>query len=767
MQYLNIHKKALSFFLRFIGITLIASGVLLLVYLCIPVHLESVINVTSLKIDDRNGILLREVFSPAAGRGTPLRYDEISPDYLKVLIVCEDSRYFKHHGVDFRAIARALKENFRHGKTISGASTITQQLVKNIRGYKKRTIFNKTTESIEAIRVDLHCNKEEILEQYCNRIPFGNNNFGIEAASQFYFGKSARNLTLSEAVYLVTIPKNPSLYNPFGKGLATTGSRYKSTLEKLLARKAIDSSEYLISSVNFPALKIRTSTIKAPHFTNWVLSQVTPDLLTEINTSLDYHLQTDLESIIDTWLSKCAPYHVTNAASIVIKNSTGEILAYAGSKDFWNEQIQGQVDGVRSLRQPGSSIKPFTYALALSKNFTPSTILADIPGHFMTAGGDFKPLNYDKKYHGPVRLRVALGCSYNIPVVRVAEELGVDNLLDFYHEFGFLSLKRSARDYGLGLTLGNGEITLLELAQAGQTIARSGTAMPLRPIIYTKGLEKHIAMTAPAPKRIISEEVSFLISDILSDHDARAPAFGSFSALDLPFRCSVKTGTSKDYKDNWTIGWTDSFTVAVWVGNFDGTPMQNVSGVSGAAPIFHETMVALEKKFLVNNPSRQIPSGIIKTPVCVLSGDKPGPFCKALIDEYFVKGKEVSAVCTYHTINGIAFPPIYKDWTVHKNVTLAFSQSYSNTPLKILFPENGAIFKIDPDLEREYQTITFKTQIPSNTKALGVIIDGKQVDTVESQISYRWTIQEGKHRIRMFDINDPRINDEVGISILP
>lgn len=738
------------------------------IYLCISPDLKTTKKVSSLKITDRNGIILREVLSPAAGRGTPLRFDEISPEYLKVLISCEDTRFYKHHGIDFLAIMRALKENYRYERTISGASTLTQQLVRNLNGFKNRNLFIKGIEAIEAVRLDLHYSKQKIIEEYCNRISFGNNNFGIEAASQYYFQKSARNLTLSEAVFLVTIPKNPTLYNPFGKGSLTVGTRYKTTLKKLLNKGVIDTSDFQISMNNFPQLKFFSNHIKAPHFTNWVLSQVVPDTLEEIETTLDYSIQEDVESITRNWLNTCSAYHVNNAAVVVVKNSSGEILAYEGSNDFLDEEHQGQVDGVRSLRQPGSSIKPFTYAFALKKDFTTSTILADIPTHLPTLGGDFKPLNYDKTYHGPVRLRVALGCSYNIPAIRVAAALGVDDLLDFYHDCGFSSLTRSAREYGLGLTLGNGEITLLELAQGGKMFARYGMDEPLESIKSYRGINKTTYLHSSGARRIIPEQTAFLISDILSDHDARAPAFGPFSALDLPFRCSVKTGTTKDYKDNWTLGWTDSFTVAVWVGNFDNSPMENVSGVSGAAPIFHEIMMALEKKSQLNGTIRYVPPEIVKESVCELSGDKPGPYCKHLIQEYFVKNNTPSKICAYHTEKGVQYPPLFLQWAVDHNKKDSKAIDYNDIHLKITFPNNGDIFKIDPELDRAYQNILVKAQIPSFMHRVAIVIDNnKDESQIQLPFSYRWKLIEGVHRIRLFDPQDPRRSDEISITVVP
>jgi penicillin-binding protein 1C len=726
-------------------------------------------NTASRKVLDRNGTLLREVYSSANGRATIVSLDRISPEYLRVLLAIEDKRFFSHHGIDPRALGRALWQNLRERRIVSGGSTITQQLSRNLHP-RRRTVIAKLQEAFEAACIELHASKQEILTQYCNRVCFGNNNFGIEAAARYYFGKSAAKLTISESAFLISLPQNPTRFNPFGRGATGMRLRHRRILERLCAAGIIDSLERRRAWDQTPLLTRMAGSIRAPHFTTWVLSQAEIEDSIHIRTSLDFELQQRVEAIVSHWVDACAEYHVTNGAAIVIDNRTGEILSYVGSRDFWDTTHAGEVDGVRSLRQPGSALKPFTYAYSLSHGYTAATLLPDIPTSFSTVAGDFTPLNYDRRFHGPVRLREALGCSYNVPVVATIEAMGVENVLELLRHCGFTTFTKTARDYGPGLTLGNAEVTLLELTRAYALFAREGC-----PVTLTPWPADSLKRPAGCPDaRPVSPAVCAIIGDILADRDARASAFGTWSALDLPFRCSVKTGTTKDYKDNWTIGWAGRFTVGVWVGNFDGEPMQNVSGVSGAAPIFNQIMQELARRYGPPAPAASLPQNIIHGPICPLSGALPGPWCPGSIDELFIQGTAPDDTCRFHTSDGVRYPPQFQLWAAQNGLQSPAALTEATRPssqsvqgVDITFPGERDIFKIDPDMQRAFQTLTCQATVSDDVKEIAVYVDDRFAATISRPFTYRWTLQQGKHSIRYQAAGNDSLRDEVRFTVLP
>jgi penicillin-binding protein 1C len=745
--------------------SLVAGGsvVVFLAALLWPIGLPPLSEVSSIKITDRNGMLLREVFSPASGRGTMVSIDQVSPEYRAALLATEDKRFYSHFGIDPLAVAHAAAANIRAGKIVRGGSTITQQLVRALHP-RPRNFLSKAAEAWEAVRTDLYHGKREILEQYVNRISFGNNNFGIEAASRFYLGKSSKFLTWSEAAFLVGIPNNPTVRNPFSSSPGVQKKRHRKILDKLLAVGFLDSTGHARAIAQFPRLMLHHDVVKAPHFTNYVLACGGFKGPT-VRTSIDLSLQQASEDIVRQWVSLCAPYNVTNASAVVVDNGTGEILAYIGSGDFWDADHDGEVDGVISYRQPGSALKPFTYALALANGFTAASVLPDIATHLPAPGGDFVPRNYDRTFHGPVRLRTALGCSYNVPAVRVASRIGVDKLLKFLRECGFSGLTRPSTEYGLGLTLGNGEATLLQLARAYALFPRTGRPLSLRWII--DGSDSS-GTSQPDTEKVMPAAVAAIIGDILADHDARAPAFGNPSVLDMPFRCGVKTGTTKDYKDNWTVGFAGRFTVAVWVGNFDGSPMHNVSGVAGAGPIFHEIMQAIEKRYGTPRPY-DAPEGVVRRKICPLSGEKPGPWCEGAIEELFIWGSEPKATCRYHSESGIAYPPEYALWAKECGKEAEAGEKSAAIPkgskLRIVYPDNASVFAIDPVLDTAFQTLSISILAPQSS-AVTVYVDGKKHATVRAPYTCRWRLQKGEHTIRACETGDTAISDRISFKVL-
>jgi penicillin-binding protein 1C len=404
-----------------------------------------------------------------------------------------------------------------------------------------------------------------------------------------------------------------------------------------------------------------------------------------------------------------------------------------GSADYGDPLIDGQVNGAAALRQPGSALKPFTYGLALERGFPSSYLLPDVRLHAPTGRGDFTPHNYDERFHGPVRLRTALGCSYNIPAVRVLEELGERALLDRLHRSGFSSLTREPEHYGLGLTLGNGEVTLLELCRAYAALAGGG--------IYRKEMSLQGQGTGDSA-RVFSPQVSYLLCSILSDRSAHSPAFGETSPLDLPFPCAAKTGTTKEYRDNWAIGFTRDYSVGVWVGNFDGRPMHGVSGVSGAGPLFRDIMLLLHRDRRPGAFER--PAGIAAARVCPLSGDLATACCPGALSEWFLSTAVPAAPCRFHGPDGtVRLPADYRDWAAERMDP--DQVSFTGTAgIAISYPGEGDVFRIDPARPGSSQAIALRASVPAGARDLEWVLNGRPLSR---EARPRWELAPGRHRL--------------------
>jgi penicillin-binding protein 1C len=708
----------------------------------LPGALSPDASVVSRLITDGEGRLLREMRHE--GRGRPLRLSEVPPVAVEALLATEDRHFRRHPGVNPLALARAGWQAAASGSVVSGGSTITMQVARALRGSSSLPLLDKLLEMHLALRLELRYSKDDILELWLNRVFFGNHAHGIEAASRVYLGKGAVDLTLAEAAFLIGLPQSPSRYDPFRRP-ELARARYGRVLVAMERTGLVSPEERAALALLPLELVPPDRSFSAPHFTSWVdgLSGRSAGPIAEVRTTLDVRLQATVEGIVRGHLRGLRGQNVTNAAVLVLENRTGAVLAYVGSGNFWDDATGGQVDCVRMLRQPGSALKPFTYALALeSGRYTPSTIVADIEMPVPEAGGAFSPQNYDRRHRGPVPLREALAGSYNVPAVRLAREFGPDAVLAAYRQAGLESLNQPADFYGVGITLGNGEVRLLDLARAYAGLARGGSLPPVRTIhwVRTAGgdtLRPHSEGVVPMG---ISPPTAYLIADMLSDAEARAPAFGRGGALELPFPTAVKTGTTKDYRDNWAVGFTPTHTVAVWTGNFDGKPMKWVSGVSGAAPI-------MKAVFLEIGPGGTFekPDGIAEAVVCPASGGRPGAYCPVRRTERFAAGRVPSDTCAVHRLvrldreTGLLadvstprsrvveevfaiHPPEYHGWMVGQGlplppdvsaaqlaerVTSSGEPQYSDA-LIVQYPESGMVFQIDPVLRRGYQRIRLR-----------------------------------------------------------
>jgi 1A family penicillin-binding protein len=599
------------------------------------------------QILDREGNLLWEIIDPTGGRRTDVRLEQISPALIQATIATEDRFFYANVGVDPLAIIRAVFYNVTEGGIVSGASTITQQLARNVlltpEERTEQSFSRKIKEAVLAIEINRQYSKQEILEIYLNQIYYGNLAYGIEAASQTYFGQPAKDLNLAEAAMLAGLPQSPATHDPYTNPEGAK-ARQNDVLRLMVKANFIPQAEAdqaLATELSFRELGFAS---QAPHFINFVRQELERNIPPEaiyqaglkVTTTLNPRLQAIAEEEVRTQVDALTGRNVTNGALVALDVATGQILAFVGSKDFRDEAIDGQVNMATSPRQPGSSIKPLTYLAAFEQlNWTPSTLIMDTPVEYPDgAGGVYQPKNYDEKFHGPVLLRSALANSYNIPPIKALQLLGIDTLKEMAARLGITTLTRN--DYGLALTLGAGEVPLVELTGAYQAIANGGVlAAPTSILQITDGAGRVIEPYHPQTRQLLKPEHAYLITHILADNEARSPTFGPNSVLNLSRPAAAKTGTTNDYRDNWTMGFTPDIVTGVWVGNADNTPMLNVSGVAGAGPIWHNFMERAHEGLAARDFVR--PPSIIELEVCADSGTLPSPACPQRRKEIFFK----------------------------------------------------------------------------------------------------------------------------------
>lgn len=604
------------------------------------------------KIYDRNGILLYDIYSNQ--RRTPVKSEEM-PKYLKeALVAAEDKNFYEHNGFDPTGMLRAVYSIVVH-RRLEGGSTITQQLVKIVLLTSERTLPRKIKEFVLSIQIERKYSKDEILTMYLNNAPYGGTAVGVQAASETYFGKNARDLTLLESAILAGLPQRPSVYSPYSSKPDAYIARAKYVLKRMREDKYITQTQEEEAVKQLPNTKFvgKSASLKAPHFVLYVQglledaygANVLQSGL-KVTTTLDWDLQQKAQQIVSEEIAKVENVHITNGAAVVIDPNSGQILSMVGSKDFNASDYDGQVNVTLSKRQPGSAIKPITYVTGLKKGFTTATLLMDVKTTF--PGGvnqpPYEPVNYDGQYRGPIQVRHALANSLNIPAVKMLALVGIKDMLTTASDMGLQTLaptKENMTRFGLSATLGGGEVRLLDLTNAYSAFANGGTrhnGVAILKVEDNKGklLEEHKGSPGT---RVLTEAQAFIISDILSDNEARSLVFGSNSLLKIPGKVvSVKTGTTNDQRDNWAVGWTTQVIVGAWVGNNDNSPMKKVaSGVSGATPIWNRII----REALINKPdeSFKVPDNIVQVDIDAVSGylSHDGfPSRK----EYFIKGTE-------------------------------------------------------------------------------------------------------------------------------
>lgn len=616
-------------------------------------------NVTT-RILSRNHKVLYKIYKDE--NRTLVKLDDIPEDLIHATIAIEDKDFYYHHGFSIQGILRAMIANSQHDEIQQGGSTITQQLVKNRLLNSDKTIQRKLRELVLSIMVELKFSKDQILEMYLNQVAYGGSTYGAEEAAQRYFGKSVTKLNLAESSLLAGLPAAPSAYSPFGSAPELSKNRQHEVLRRMVDDGYISQTQADAAYNQSLALKHDAVDIQAPHFVFYVkkllAQQYGEEIVNqgglEVTTTLDLNIQNAAQKIVTTEVNTLARMRVSNGAALVTHPKTGEVLAMVGSKDYFDFEHDGQVNVTTRPRQPGSSIKPLTYALAFANGKSPSSIVDDSPITYHSAGSPpYSPKNYDGKFHGKVTMRQALASSYNIPAVKTLAEVGVSNMLDKAKLMGIDTWQDRSR-FGLSLTLGGGEVLMTDMAELYSTFANYGQTVELNPILEVKNYKGEVLYRNTCAldhkgcpqNQTLDKKVAYYISDVLSDNKARTPAFGPRSVLYIPNQqVAVKTGTTNNLRDNWAIGYTTDYLAAVWVGNNNNRPMSYVaSGITGASPIWNKIIrLLLDDK----HPHRfPIPDGLTKVKICATTGTLPCRGCPVIKDELFTPGTEPTQACS-------------------------------------------------------------------------------------------------------------------------
>lgn len=548
---------------------------------------------------DRNGKALYRLYEGKNRSLIPI--DELPLNLLQATVAIEDKNFYKHNGIDPMAIARAVYHNYSKEK-LEGASTITQQLIKNSLLTPERTYLRKIKEIILSVWAESIYSKEQILSMYLNNAPYGGTNWGVEAASQSYFGKSARHLSLAESAYLAGLPASPSEYSPSGSNPQLGKLRQKEVLKKMVENKFITEDEEKQALNEILDLKPQAIDLLAPHFVmyvkNYLEDKYGPVTVAQggfkVYTTLDLGLQEQVSRIVSEEVDILANLNVSNGAAMVTDPKTGQILAMVGSRDY-NYPGFGNYNVTTALRQPGSSIKPVTYVTAFKKGYSPGNTVLDTPVVFSDRwGNSYAPVNYDGLFHGPVSIRTALASSLNIPAVKILATIGVDPVVQTARDLGITTFTDPKR-YGLSLTLGGAAVKMVDMMSVYGTFSQLGVVHPITPILKITDSNGNILEGyKPSGQQVIQSELAYMITNILADNNARALAFGTNSLLNIK-GVAAKTGTTDSKKDNWAFGFTPDFVVGVWVGNNDNSPMDQAltSGITGATPIWNRIMRGL------------------------------------------------------------------------------------------------------------------------------------------------------------------------------
>jgi penicillin-binding protein 1C len=586
------------------------------------------------RVLDRRGRTLRDLPSAEGAHGRALDLAEIGDRLVLCTLWSEDRRFYQHSGVDLAAIVRALGQNAREVRLVSGASTITQQLVKLLDGRgepRPRSLAVKLRESARAQNLEETLDKRDILEAYLNRLGYGHGLTGPAAAAQGYFGVEPTELSWAEAAFLAVLPRAPTYLDPY-RYPERVERRQRALLEALRAEGLLADADYARATAERVTVRPLARAWHAPHFVESLRAEGRLGGGAVTRTTIELDLQRDVQGLVRSHTDTLRSAGADNAATIVVDNASGEVLAYVASADFGDAEHSGQIDMVRSPRQPGSTLKPFVYAAAFARGHDAAEMLADVPTRFGQQSGAYAPGNFDGVFRGPVSAREALAGSLNVPAVRLASELPDGALLTELRALGLRSLDRDPGYYGLALALGSGEVTLRELATAYAVLARGGRGLELRTVVA----EASELGTPADGSALLAPSVAALVTETLSDPWARVRGLGSRGPFDLDFPVAVKTGTSSGYRDSWAVGYTRERTVAVWVGNADGRPTHALTGGAGAGPLFVDAMRRAMREVRSRGPLWDAEL-LVARPICPLSGKPVGPACPAAVTRSFLR----------------------------------------------------------------------------------------------------------------------------------
>ncbi len=621
-----------------------------------PIHVARPPGRPALTFLDRNGVALGTLLSIDQERTSSVPLSAVAPAFVAATLAAEDARFFVHGAVDWPAAMRAAARAARTHSMPGGASTISMQLARMLR-HEGSTPLDKAREIVDAMRIEAGSDKRTILEAYVNRLPMGGNLYGVEAAARAYFGVPASELTLAQATLLAALPNDPGRLDP-RRHLAAAEERQAYILGRMIATGAIAPRAALLAGAErLHFARDPRGIALAAHYLFRLAPSVPPGasvVPTTLDAGLQRFVETQVRDVVAGWHDR----GMRDAAALVLDNRSGDVLAYAGSPDYFDATILGRNDGVAALRQPGSALKPFLYELAFERHaLGAATILADVPTVYAIPGARlYAPADYSRRFAGPVRVRLALANSLNVPAVRTLSLVGVAPFLERLRALGFTHLTHPAAYYGLGLALGGGEVSLWELAHAYRALA-----------------------TGAPP---FADPSRALVIDMLADPSARSRAFGTHSILDLPFPAAVKTGTSSGFRDVWTVGFTRDETVAVWAGNFDGTGMRDISGVAGAGPIWARIMLHLHE---ARDPAPFDRPGLPRRPICAQTGTRPIAGCGAIVQEYLFPRELVA----YESANAHPLGREFDAW-------LATQPERTDLGLRIVNPRDGAEYAYYP-----------------------------------------------------------------------
>ncbi|MCP4357770.1 MAG: penicillin-binding protein [Chloroflexi bacterium] len=754
----------------------------------------------SVRITDRYGRPLYDMIDSEYGRNTVLPLDQIPLALQQATIATEDKTFYQNPGVDGLGILRALVSNVRDGEIVSGGSTITQQAVRNLlMGYEERSqvsLRRKAREAALAWLVTRQYSKDEILALYLNQMYYGGMAYGVDAAAQTYFGKSATELTLAESALIAGLPQAPALYNPLLEPEAAK-ARQTAVLGLMVEQNFITQAEADLAGREQMRYAANPYPVAAPHFVMMVQAELDKLFPQEtlytgggltVRTTLDLNWQEHAEGIVQEQIERLnqplngGPGHFAHNASLVaIHPQTGEVMALVGNLDFFDEAHDGAINMALVPRQPGSALKPIVYAAGMDpkrgRPFTPAAVFYDVRTVFMTHENDpYVPVNFSRNEHGPVLLRQALGSSLNIPAVVALDTAGVAETMALAAEMGIGTLGEPD-EYDLSFALGGGPVRLYDLTTAFAAFANGGSRIEPTILLDVTDVAGNVLYQSsePQPVRALDERVAWLVSDMLSDDDARIMSFGENSILNLGRTAAVKTGTTNDFHDNWTVGYTPDLVVGVWVGNADNKPMQAITGVSGAGPIWHMFM----RTVLAGEPDKPFPQpeGLAQVEVCDLSGLLPSEACPFRRREWFIQGTQPTEQDTFYQRVGIDqetgllgdettpvenvihqlaldLPPVLHPWAREQNLLLlddlllasAAGRETAASPIRLISPDPNTKYRLTTALPAEAQRLPVEAVTAANIQMMTLWLDGEPLATMKSS-PYKmwWPLTPGVH----------------------